>query len=51
MIVNPHCIPARMTLGHVLESFVGKYAAVRGEYQDGTAFDSISVKKIGEGLH
>ena len=31
MIVNPHCIPSRMTMGHILESSLSKLAVISGE--------------------
>lgn len=52
MIINPHCIPSRMTLGHVLECFVSKGVAVSGtNQQDATSFEQVDEKKIEDLLH
>lgn len=38
LIMNPHAIPSRMTIGQIIESQASKLACLTGDYVDGSSF-------------
>jgi DNA-directed RNA polymerase II subunit RPB2 len=50
IIMNPHAIPSRMTIGQIIETIMGKACTMMGSFGDSSAFTDVSIDDITKAL-
>ena len=48
IIINPHCIPSRMTIAQFMETLLGKVCCELGCLGDGSPFNNVTIDKLVE---
>lgn len=46
IIINPHCIPSRMTIAQFMETLLGKVCCELGFLGDGSPFNDVTIEKL-----